>query len=80
MRKRREEENVARAEEELNEGHCAFRFSAYITVTARTERELDAACADVEQQARQSRLDVRREYGLQDVAFTYTLPLCRGLR
>ncbi|HXA27660.1 MAG TPA: SCO6880 family protein [Candidatus Angelobacter sp.] len=80
VRKRREEENVARAEIELNEGHSVCRLSAYITVSARTRRELDAACSDMEQRASQARLDVRREYGSQDVAFTYTLPLCRGLR
>jgi len=80
VRKQREEETVARAEEELNEGHQQFRLSAYITVTADTRETLDVACADVEQQARQSGLDVRRAYGTQDVAFTYTLPLCRGLR
>ncbi len=80
VRKQREEENVVRAEEEINEGHQVFRLSAYITVTAASVADLEEACADVEQQARQARLDVRREYGLQDEAFTYTLPLCRGLR
>jgi hypothetical protein len=80
VRKRREAENVMRAEEELNEGHRHIALSAYITVTAVSARELEVACGDVEQQAGQARLDVRREFGTQDVAFTYTLPLCRGLR
>jgi len=80
VRKEREEENVVRAEEEINEGHQVFRVSAYITVSAGSATELEDACVDVEQQARQARLDVRREYGLQDEAFTYSLPLCRGLR
>lgn len=80
VRKRREAENVVRAEEELNEGHRHIALSAYITVTAGSARELQVACGDVEQQAGQARLDIRREYGTQDVAFTYTLPLCRGLR
>ena len=69
-----------RAEEELNEGHRHIALSAYITVTAGSARELEIACGDVEQQAGQARLDIRREFGTQDVAFTYTLPLCRGLR
>jgi hypothetical protein len=80
VRKRREAENVIRAEEELNEGHRHVALSAYITVTAGSARELEVACGDVEQQAGQARLDIRREFGTQDVAFTYTLPLCRGLR
>jgi hypothetical protein len=80
VRKRREAENVIRAEEELNEGHRHIALSAYITVTAGSARELEVACGDVEQQAGQARLDIRREFGTQDVAFTYTLPLCRGLR
>ena len=67
------------AEEELNEGHRHIALSAYITVTAGSARELEVACSDVEQQAGQARLDIRREFGTQDVAFTYTLPLCRGL-
>jgi hypothetical protein len=80
VRKRREAENVVRAEEELNEGHRHVALSAYITVTATSARELEVACRDVEQQAGQARLDIRREFGTQDLAFTYTLPLCRGLR
>lgn len=80
VRRQREAENVARAEEELNEGHQHIALSAYITVTATTTAELAAGCQEVEQQAGMSRLDLRREYGTQDAAFTYTLPLCRGLR
>jgi hypothetical protein len=80
VRKRREAENVVRAEEELNEGHRHIALSAYVTVTAASAGELETACSDVEQQASQARLDIRREFGTQDVAFTYTLPLCRGLR
>ncbi|HET9051931.1 MAG TPA: SCO6880 family protein, partial [Candidatus Dormibacteraeota bacterium] len=67
-------------ERDLNEGHAVYRVSAYVTVTAPTSAELDAACTDVEQQARRAGLDLRLEYGTQDVAFTYTLPLCRGVR
>lgn len=80
VRRQREAENVARAEEELNEGHQHLAVSAYVTVTASSVAELAVACQEIEQQAGLSRLDVRREYGSQDVAFTYSLPLCRGLR
>jgi hypothetical protein len=80
VRHQREADNVARAEAELNQGHQYMAISAYITVTAATATALASACTEVEQQAALSRLDIRREYGTQDVAFTYTLPLCRGLR
>jgi hypothetical protein len=80
VRHQRESDNVARAEEELNEGHQQMAVSAYITVTAANAAALASACTEVEQHAALSRLDIRREYGTQDVAFTYTLPLCRGLR
>ena len=80
VRRQREADNVVRAEEELNEGHQHIALSAYITVTAASAVELAAACQEVEQQSGLARLDIRREYGVQDVAFTYTLPLCRGLR
>jgi hypothetical protein len=80
VRREREADNVVRAEEELNEGHQYIALSAYITVTAASAIELAAACQEVEQQSGLARLDIRREYGVQDVAFTYTLPLCRGLR
>jgi hypothetical protein len=41
---------------------------------------LEEACSEIEQQAQQARLELRRLYGEQDVAFTCTLPLCRGLK
>lgn len=80
FRRRREQENVLRRGEEIAAGHGSVRFSGYVTVTALTEDELAASCIEVEQQAQQSRLALRRLYGQQDVAFTYTLPLGRGLR
>ena len=80
QRRQQEQANVVRREQELADGHASVRFSGYITVTAPGRRELDEASADVEQAARAARLDVRVEYGTQAQAFTYTLPLGRGLR
>jgi hypothetical protein len=80
VRRQREADNVVRAEEELNEGHQHIALSAYITMTAASAVELAAACQEVELQSGLARLDIHREYGVQDVAFSYTLPLCRGLR
>ena len=79
-RRRREQEGVLRREQELADGHGDFRFSAYVTVSADTPEDLYLACGEVEQQAHQSHLELERMQGLQDVGFTFTLPLGRGLR
>jgi hypothetical protein len=78
-RRRRQAEGVMRRESELAEGHGEFRFSGYVTVTVSERGELDDACAEVEQCARQANLELRRLYGQQQAAFTWTLPLARGL-
>ena len=79
-RRRRMAEATARREEELADGHAAVRFAGYVTVSARNEEELEHHCAEVEHAAQMARLELIRLYGQQDEAFTYTLPLCRGLR
>jgi hypothetical protein len=78
-RRQRERELVVRREGELADGHASFRFSGYVTVTAPTVEELREACEATEQAAGQSRLELRRLFGEQGPAFTFTLPLCRGL-
>jgi hypothetical protein len=78
-----DEEHAAllRRERELVHGHVEYRFSGYVTVTAATEAELEEACAQVEQAAVRSVLEVRRVYGEQDQAFIAgALPLARGVR
>ena len=75
----RESEVLARREAELAEGHASFRYSGYVTVSAPSEEELVASCDVVQHAASQSRLALRRLYGDQASAYTYTLPLCRGL-
>ncbi|MBF6554549.1 MAG: hypothetical protein IVW52_00065 [Acidimicrobiales bacterium] len=75
----REKESVEDRDDELADGHAQYRFSGYATVTADTRAELAAACAAVEQAAGQARIEVRLLYGEQDVAFTCSLPLGRGL-
>jgi hypothetical protein len=79
-RRRRVAEATAQREEELADGHAAARFAGYVTVSARTEEELEHDCAEVEHAAQMGRLELLRLYGRQDEAFTFTLPLCRGLR
>lgn len=78
-----DEEHAAllRRERELVHGHVEYRFTGYVTVTAETEADLEDACAQVEQAAVRSVLEVRRVYGEQDQAFIAgALPLARGVR
>jgi hypothetical protein len=79
-RRQRAAEGVVRRESELADGHAEFRFSGYVGVSAAEESDLAVACAEIEQAARQSNLELRRLYGQQAEAFTWTLPLGRGLR
>jgi hypothetical protein len=79
-RRRRQTEAVARREEELADGHAAVRFAGYVTVSARSLEELEHDCSEVEHAAQMARLELLRLYGQQEEAFTYTLPLCRGLQ
>ena len=80
MRRQREHEALADNERDLTDGHAFYRFAGFVTVSAATEEELEVACGEVEDSAARCFLDLRRFYGQQDEAFTYTLPLCRGLR
>ncbi|HEV3364321.1 MAG TPA: SCO6880 family protein, partial [Acidimicrobiia bacterium] len=79
-RRRRQAEGVARREEELADGHSDCRFSGYLTVSAPDPEALEDACGEVEQLAQQCRLQLTRLRGQQAEAFTWTLPLARGLR
>jgi hypothetical protein len=79
-RGRRRTEAVARREEELADGHAALRFAGYVTVSARSLDGLERHCSEIEHAGQMARLELLRLYGQQPEAFTYTLPLCRGLR
>ncbi|WP_217921940.1 SCO6880 family protein [Miltoncostaea oceani] len=79
-RRRRQQQALVEREQELAEGHSGVRFSGYVTVSADGADELSAAMAELEQSAQMARLELRPLYGEQAVGFTYTLPLCRGLR
>lgn len=79
VRREREAAGVQRREAELADGHADYRYSGYVTVSGRDSAGLEAACADVEQAARQAHLVLRRLYGRQAEARTWTLPLGRGL-
>lgn len=78
-RQTREKEGVEHRDTELADGHAQYRFSGYVTVTADDRDALREGCAALEQAGGQARLELRRLYGEQDVAFACTLPLGRGL-
>lgn len=78
-RSRRRAEGIAVREAELADGHGELRFSGYVTVSGANPAELDAAVAAVEAAAQQCGLELRRLYGQQQEALTWTLPLGRGL-
>jgi hypothetical protein len=79
-RRTHESDVLARRETELAEGHASFRYAGFVTVSAPSEEALLTACDTVQHAAGQCRLALRRLYGQQAMAYTFTLPLGRGLR
>lgn len=79
-RQRQAEESAVRREAELAAGHSEVRFAGFVTVSGRDEEELRRGCSEIIEQAARARIELHRMYGQQADAFTFTLPLCRGLR
>jgi hypothetical protein len=72
--------STRRREVELAAGYNEVRFAGFVTVTASDLERLRDAAAEVKRDAARSRLELRPMYGQQAEAFTFTLPLCRGLK
>jgi hypothetical protein len=79
-RQRQAEEATMRRESELAAGHGEVRLAGFVTVSGRDPDDLRRGCAEVLEHAARARLELHRLYGQQADAFTFTLPLCRGLR
>ena len=79
-RQRQAGEATVRRESELAAGHGEVRLTGFVTVTGRDLDDLRRACSEVHEHAARARLELHRMYGQQADAFTFTLPLCRGLR
>lgn len=79
-RQRQSHEATLRREAELAAGHSEVRLSGFVTVSGRDQDDLRRASAEVLEHAARARLELHRMYGQQADAFTFTLPLCRGLR
>ena len=78
-RERKRLADVEARERELSEGHAEFQFAGIVTVTAPNLDALDDACADVEQAAAQSMLDLRPLDARHDLGWIASLPLGRAL-
>ncbi len=79
-RQRQAAEATVRREAELAAGHAEVRLSGFVTVSGRDREDLRRGCSEVVEHAARARLELHRLYGEQADAFTFTLPLCRGLR
>ncbi|HWF49280.1 MAG TPA: SCO6880 family protein [Solirubrobacteraceae bacterium] len=79
-RQRQAEEATMRRESELAAGHGEVRLAGFVTVSGRDPDDLRRSCAEVLEHAARARLELHRLYGQQADAFTFTLPLCRGLK
>jgi len=79
-RQRQAQDATRRREAELAVGHSEVRLAGYLTVTGRNPDELEHACEQTITLAARSHLELHRLYGQQAQAFTFTLPLCRGLK
>jgi Putative type VII ESX secretion system translocon, EccE len=79
-RQRQVQEAAVRRESELAAGHGEVRLAGFVTLTGRDLEDLGRACSLVHEHAARARLELHRMYGQQADAFTFTLPLCRGLR
>jgi len=79
-RQRQARDATMRREAELAAGHSEVRLAGFVTVSGRDEDDLRRAIAEVLEHAARARLELHRMYGQQADAFTFTLPLCRGLK
>jgi Putative type VII ESX secretion system translocon, EccE len=79
-RQRQAQDATLRREAELAAGHSEVRLAGFVTVSGRDADELRGGCSQVLEHAARARLELRRMYGQQADAFTFTLPVCRGLK
>ena len=78
-RHRRAQADVLEREAELVAGYAEFEFVGFVVVTASDVDELERSCAEYEQVAAQSGLELRRLDGRHDLALACALPMGRGL-
>jgi hypothetical protein len=75
-----EYQDILQREQEITVGHADMRFAGLVAVTTADKASLDAAVAEIEQDAIQGECELRLLVGQQTQAFTAAaLPLARGL-
>ena len=79
-RQRQAQDATVRRESELAAGHSEVRLAGFVTVSGRDRDDLRRSCSEVLEHAARARLELHRLYGQQADGFTFTLPLCRGLK
>jgi Putative type VII ESX secretion system translocon, EccE len=79
-RQRQAQDAAIQREAELAAGHSEVRLSGFVTISGRDRDDLRRGCAEVLEHAARARLELHRMYGQQADGFTFTLPLCRGLK
>jgi hypothetical protein len=79
VRRRRQQAAISAQERELADGHAAYRFAGYVTVSAATRESLEDLCRELAASAPLARCEVRRLWGEQAAGLAATLPICRGL-
>jgi hypothetical protein len=75
----KQESAAVRRMEELADGHADVLYAVTVTVTAPDLEALDLACQSVDHVAGMASCELRQLEGQQARAFTWTLPLARGL-
>jgi hypothetical protein len=78
-RRRQQARSTRQREEELVHGHAELRLAGFVTVSAPDQDGLERARAEIEHAAQQAHIELVPLYGQQAHAFTFTLPLARGL-
>ena len=79
-RERRRLADVEARERELARGHPEFRHAGLVTVTARDLAELEDACAQIENAAGKSLIDLRPLVARQAQGWVASLPLGRSFK
>jgi hypothetical protein len=78
-RHRRAQAEVLEREAEIVAGYGEFEFVGFVVVSAPDIESLDRSCAEYEQAAAQSGLELRRLDGRHDLALACMLPVGRGV-
>ena len=75
----RQKDSVRQREQELEDGHGEFAYSAVIAISAASPEALEQSCSEVEELASQAGMTLRSLGGRHDQGVAATLPLARSI-